>query len=125
VSVRWEGDAAKQLVRDRVAQSLIAIAALVQGEHMRDLSQSYPPASRPGEFPHGRTWNLRSSVDYEPKSKADVAATGRIRIGYQERAKYIVWLVQWGRKWLMDTVERVRPRIDSVLKSINATVERK
>lgn len=111
----WNGDAMKANRRDQLAKRLIAAAIILQTEHTADLSSTYPPASKPGEFPHGRTWNLRSAIDYEPKTAAEVARDMEVRVGYQQRAWYILRLVKLGRKSLRDTMKRVRGRINQML----------
>lgn len=67
---------------------LIACAISVQSQAKRDFSTSYPPASKPGEFPHGRTWNLRESIMYDPDDPVKVGREGQVRIGYSTRAPY-------------------------------------
>ena len=55
---------------------ILAAAVLLQAEHKRDLSKTYPPASRPGQYPAARTLNLRDSVTVVP-------IPGGWRIGYR------------------------------------------
>lgn len=88
---------------------LKAAAALLQAEHKRDLSKTYPPASKPGQFPAARTFNLRDSVVVVPIPNG-------YRVGYLVNAEYIVWLVKRGRKALLDTVTRVGPRLNKVMR---------
>lgn len=111
----WNGNDAKRQVREQLAKRLITCAIALQGDHTADLSTSYPPASTPGQFPHGRTWNLRSAVDYEPKSVAEVAAKLEVRVGYQARAAYILALIRMKRLSLRDTLKRIRPRLNRLL----------
>lgn len=122
MAATWNGDAAKRLVRERAAKALLAAAATLVAEHKRDLSTSYPPASRAGEFPHGRTWNLRSAVDSEPKSVAEVAQSLRVRVGYRRNAEYILYLVKAKRSWLLDTARRIQDRLRAMLAGVGGTV---
>jgi hypothetical protein len=111
----WHGEAAKQRWRDEMAKRLIACAITLQSEHTGDLSTSYPPASAPGQYPRRRTGNLQSSVSYEPTSVAEVAKRLEVRVGYQRRANYIVWLIGSGRLALHATLNRIRSQLQAML----------
>lgn len=87
---------------------ILAAAVLLQAEHKRDLSKTYPPASTPGQYPAARTLNLRDSVTV-------VEIPGGYRIGYLVNAAYIVPLVKRGRLGVLDTLARIRPRLLKIL----------
>ena len=96
-------------IEGRLNRRLLAAAVLLQAEHKRDLSKTYPPASVPGQFPAARTLNLRDSVTVVP-------IEGGYRIGYLVNAEYIVWLVKRGRLGIVDTLNRIRPRINRIIR---------
>lgn len=95
-------------VEARLRQRLLAAAVLLQAEHKRDLSRTFPPASQPGQFPAARTLNLRDSVTVVP-------IPGGHRVGYLANAGYVVFLAGRGRRTLIDTVNRIRPKLQKVL----------
>lgn len=115
---KGDAETAKANFRRDVAKGLLACAAMTQAEEMKELSRSYPPASKANEHPARRTGNLQSAVDYEPKSVDEVARTLRVTVGYQRRAWYIVPLVIRGRLWLANTVERIRPKLAALFAKV-------
>lgn len=92
-----------------IRRRLLAAAVLLQAEHKRDLSKTFPPASSPGQFPAARTFNLRDSV-------AVVPIKDGYRVGYLANAAYIVWLVKRGRLGIIDTLQRIRPRVNRIIR---------
>src|SRR6202011_2725664 len=71
VTVTWNGDRLMAQMRAAAAARILTAGSLLVAEAKRDYSRSNPrphdnPAPR-GEFPRGRTWNLRDSVTMEPK----------------------------------------------------------
>ena len=88
---------------------LLAAAVLLQAEHKRDLSKTFPPASIPGQFPAARTFNLRDSVTVVP-------IRGGFRVGYLQNADYIVWLIKGKRLGIHDTARRIMPRLNRILR---------
>lgn len=96
-------------IAGRIRNRLIAAAVLLQAEHKRDLSKTFPPASAPGQFPAARTLNLRDSVTV-------VEIQDGFRVGYLVNAQYIVPLVKRGRLGIYDTAGRVRPRMQKLIR---------
>jgi len=96
-------------IEARLNRRLLAAAVLLQAEHKRDLSKTYPPASVPGQFPAARTLNLRDSVTVVP-------IPGGYRVGYRVNAEYIVYLVKRGRLGIVDTLSRIRPRMNRIIR---------
>ena len=96
-------------IEQRLNRRLLAAAVLLQAEHKGDLSKTYPPASAPGQFPAARTFNLRDSPTVVP-------IPGGYRVGYLVNASYIVWLVKRGRLGLIDTLNRIRPRLLKIIR---------
>lgn len=96
-------------LQDQLGKSLLLAAVVVQSEMKKSLNTPYPPASKPGEFPHYRTGNLRESIVIDPSTPAECAALGRVRIGYAKRAHYGAILeVARQRLGLVATVKRLR-----------------
>ena len=95
------------------ADELLKLAVLTQAEHKADLSRRATPPphhadpSRPGQFPAGRTWNLRDSVAISPSTKAEIGREMRVRVGYLEGAKYGAFLAARGFLSLEATLHRI------------------
>lgn len=105
-----ENDAA-----ERSAAILARAAILIQMSLKQNLSKSFPPASKVGEFPHGRTWGGRDAVDYEPKSLSELKTAQRVRIGFQDNAWYMPVLeVYKGRLGMVETVRRILPQLQEL-----------
>jgi hypothetical protein len=109
------GEALEDVVRRArlaLASRLLAAAVLLQAEAKRDYSRSNPyphdnPAPR-GEFPRGRTWNLRDSIAIVPTTPQAIAAAGQtVRVGYLPAAFYGAALANRGWKGIEDTYDRV------------------
>jgi hypothetical protein len=107
-------DARRELDR-RVGELLIRAAVAAQSELTTALGRSYPPASRPGEFPARRTGNLQSAVMYEPANVEAAGRQRRVRVGYAARAWYGAILeLKRGRKGLRDVLAAVAARIKGI-----------
>lgn len=114
---RW--DQLEHTVREQLARRLLAAAAMLQSEAKRDYSSSNPaphktPAPR-GEFPRGRTWNLRDAVEIFPRDLAEIARRGKVRVGITKNAFYGAILKQRGWKGIRDTYSRVKPALAKLL----------
>ncbi len=99
----------------RVGVCLIAAAVDVVSEQKRRMSKSFPPASKPGEYLRGRTWNAREGVVYGPTNAEQVGREGKIRIGYTLAAWYAAWwetLAKKKRLGLMDSLAAVKDRVN-------------
>jgi hypothetical protein len=107
-------------LREELAKRVLAAAVLLQAETKRDYSRSNPrphnnPAPR-GEFPRGRTWNLRDGIAIIPATVEGVMAEGgRVRVGYLPAAFYGVVLANKGWKGIKDTYVRVRQQLAKIL----------
>ena len=118
-SLRWNGDQVDAQLRAAAAKRLLAAALVLQAESKADYGRSNPaphanPAPR-GEFPRGRTWNLRDGVAIEPADLATVAKTLRVRVGWLSAARYGYFLQARGWKGIRDTLARTLPRLRQVL----------
>lgn len=92
----------------QVQRRVLAAAVLLQAEHKRNLSSTFPPASRPGEYPAARTLNLRDSVTVVPIRDG-------YRVGYAANAGYIVHLARRNRLTVIDTARRIAPQLRKIL----------
>ncbi len=102
-----------------VAKRLLAGGLLLQAEAKRDLSRSNPaphanPAP-PGQFPRGRTWNLRDGVVVDPAAVDAVRRTMRVRVGLLGGAWYGEALRRRGWLGIPDTARRIAGRLKALL----------
>lgn len=103
-------------IEKRIGQVLLVIAIEVQSEETNSLGRSYPPASKPGEFPARRTGNLQSSILYEPDSLLAVAKKKLVRIGYAAKAWYGGDLeVLRARKGLVFVMEKLKGKLEALV----------
>lgn len=106
--------------RRALATRLLAAAALLQAEAKRDYSVSNPaphdnPAPR-GQFPRGRTWNLRDSIAVSPNNVPAIMANDMVvRVGYLPGAFYGAVLANRGWKGIRDTYLRVRSTLRKII----------
>ena len=78
----WNGEAAILEIFNATAEGLLRAAAYFQAGYRELLAVPYPPASKPGQFPHFRSGHGVLSVDFDPQTIAEVARTQTIRLGY-------------------------------------------
>jgi len=108
--------------RQSVAERLVACAVTLQSQEMANLSVAnpypYKTPSAPGEYPKARTFNLRNSIEYHPTALDEIKRTLRIRVGYAARGFYGPILATKGRKWMLDTLELIRPTLAKLLAGI-------
>lgn len=116
MTLRWRGEQAKEALRLEMAKRLLAAAVLLQSELKRELSDPYPPASVPGQFPRLRTGWLRSHVLIAPASVAEIARTLEVRLGYARNARYGVYLeLKLKRLGLLAASRKYKARLRQVL----------
>lgn len=90
------------------AGQLLKFARLVVNDYRESISRQYPPASKKGQFPARRTGNLRRSTVVRPRSVAEVAATGQVKVGFLQRAWYgVVLEYEMDRVGLNASVEKI------------------
>lgn len=101
-------------VKATLDQRVLAAAVLLQGEHKRDLSKMNPSPhltpSKPGQYPRARTLNLRNAVTVKKLGPE------RYRVGYLKSAWYIVALAKIKRLTVVDTAERIKPRMIRIIR---------
>lgn len=104
-------------IQRHAAERLLAVATAFQAEAKKDYSRrSNPfPHDHPapkGQWPAGRTWNLRDSIAIDPPTVAGIVAAGLVvRVGVLTTAHYGAILTAKGWLGLRDTLRRVRSRL--------------
>jgi hypothetical protein len=108
----WYGEQEKRRINLLVARKMIAAAEVLRDRHRDDLGVGYPPASRPGEFPHRRTGRMQLSVTVTPSVPEQVVETRTVQVSYHpDVARYAATLKASGRLEIADTAARVRPEM--------------
>lgn len=82
MALTWNGQAAILEIYNATAQGLLNASAYFQAHYRQMLSTPYPPASRPGQYPHYRSGHGWLSVDFDPQTVSAVAQSMTIRLGY-------------------------------------------
>lgn len=103
-------------IERRAAERLLAVAVAFQAEAKKDYSRRSNPfphdkPSKPGQWPAGRTWNLRDSIAVSPATVDAIMKAGEVRVGILRNAFYGAVLTARGWKGLKDTLARVRGRL--------------
>jgi hypothetical protein len=107
-----------KLTREQIAEGLLRAAILFQQVHRQSLSKTFPPASKIGQYPAARTFNLRDSVTYQPGTLAEIGKELKVKLGYFEHAWYGARLeLKMGRLGLEHTMDRLRHQIAALLGS--------
>ena len=108
-------------VQLEAATRLLQAAFVLQTEMKQNLSTSYPPASMPGEYPHGRTWGGRDGCVVQPDTPEGIVQTGYVRIGFLQNAWYIPYLeMEKGRLGLFHCYELLKPQLDRIISGSKA-----
>ena len=99
------------------AKRLLRAAVFFQQHHQQQLQTSFPPASKPGEYPHKRTGFGIANVVYGPTDVAGIIAAGfKVRVGEVRNAFYMVLLERKrGRLGFEKSAETLRPIIAAIL----------
>ena len=122
--LEWMGDRLEKDLFAAAGAILLQAAITLQGLHKKDLSKSNPPPlhinpSKRGEYPRGRTWNLRDSVAFEPMMLSSIVREQSVRVGYRKGAEYGVILGElMGRKWLENSLIENEARILQSLQGV-------
>lgn len=76
MSLTWNGDAALRSIQAHLDTNARAALKMIVDEMTAVVGSPYPPASNPGEPPHRRTGDLRSSISFTyANGKGQIAAT--------------------------------------------------
>lgn len=112
-----------QLVKraqEGLARRLLTAAVVLQAQAKGDYSKSNPaphlnPAPR-GQFPRGRTWNLRDSIAIQPTTIAGIIREGQtVRVGYLPAAFYGAALANRGWKGITDSYASVLGEVEKII----------
>lgn len=97
-SFRWFGDQTRALVGAAYVDRLRQMGEYLVARVRRNISVPAPPPSRPGEFPHTDTGELRRLTGYWLDAKA-------LRLSIVNYAAYALWLeLTAGRSFLRRTL---------------------
>lgn len=91
-----------------VAKKILRNMLILQAAHKQNLRIANPPPkhsnpAKPGQYPHGRTWNARDGVVTEPRNLGTIAQTLTGRTGILINAAYMAILKNKGWKGIEDT----------------------
>jgi|SRR5579883_840524 len=116
VATTWNGDANLEALKRRAAANLLAAAVFFENAHRQRLGVPNPPphadSSKPGEYPRLRTGFGQKGLTHYPRTVAEVAKLGYVRVGFVENARYMVILeVARDRLGLLRTLEDLRPQL--------------
>lgn len=104
----WDIDAVAGVYVTRAFNKLVRGGILLRNLHRQDLSVKYPPASKPGEFPHRRTGRLLGGILVE----AD--ATNRT-VKIASTTPYNLPLMRSGRRTLWHSYRLHEPQIQKAV----------
>lgn len=101
----------------QAATNLLEAAFYLQAGFKDKLSTSYPPASTPGQYPHGRTWGGRDAVVVQPSTPEEITQTGYVRIGFLKMTfDYMTYLsFQKGRLGLLHCYAEMKPQLEQII----------
>ena len=103
-------------VREEVAKRMAVAAVTFQTNLKTQLSTSYPPASVPGEYPHGRTWFGRNNLIVTPTAPTEIASGGKVAVGFRKPAFYMVYLeTDLDRKGILSLFESMQQQLGQIL----------
>lgn len=60
--VQWRGPQVKAALAAEMGKRMVEVEKFVRGQYQQNVGLPYPPASRPGEFPHVRSGRLFRGV---------------------------------------------------------------
>lgn len=107
-------------VRQEAAKRFLAAALTLQSAHRGDLSVGNPsPHNHPapvGDYPRLRTGGLRANIALSTTSLSEIARTGSVSVGYRPAGMHGLYLAAKGWKGILDTYQRVKGRIEAILK---------
>src|SRR5262245_2968979 len=104
----------QEMVSNRAALCLLKAAAILVSEYQINVTKSFPPASRRGEFPRFRTGTGRSAAAYRPDSVGGVIRNDfKVDAGLLKPGLHMAWLeLAFGRLGFNETFRRSRSRLE-------------
>lgn len=120
MALKWNGDKLLAEMEDKVAQGLLRGAVFFQTTHRNKLNRSnprpYDNPSKPGEYPKARTGFGRSNHTFQPSTVSGIKAEGRVRIGYNRNAFYMLVLeMAKGRLGLRNTLDAITSQLRRIV----------
>lgn len=121
MSLKFNGEAAKQAALDDGAERLLAAAVFYQTQLMQRLNKMNPrpwkTPSKPGEYPRKRTGFAQSNILASAKSIKEVIDQGMtVKLGVATNAAYLLILEFYrGRKGFLDLMTEIEPQIKAIL----------
>lgn len=103
-------------IREEAAAHILEAGLLLDSALKGQLSTSYPPASVPGQYPHGRTWGGRDSATVSSSDPKEIARLGNLRVGFVSNGWYMPYLeLQKGRLGIFHLYEQMKSSIGAIL----------
>ena len=105
---------------ERLAGSLLIAAAItMQTAYKRHVSASFPPASKPGEYPRWRTGTGREATGYDPEAPDEAGRARAVRVGWGKSGDHMGILEYFrGRKGLRDVGQELRGQLQAILDQV-------
>lgn len=111
----WKGDEFADGLRRDVAQRLILQAITLESEEKRNVSRSFPPASKEDEYPKFRTGTGREATTYRPTSVDEVMAKGYVEVGVSAAGKHMAILeIVFRRKGFRATLAAIADKLRAI-----------
>lgn len=104
-------------IKYRFAQRVLAAGWELVNELQSKLNVKFPPASRPGEYPHYRTRGGHDAVTLRPQTPEEVINNGmRVHVGFLKSGFYMMVLeVKRKRLGLLYTYNKMKPRLARII----------
>jgi hypothetical protein len=101
-----------------LAADRLLLAAKVLRSQLRDrINTPYPPASKPGEYPHRRSGTGYRELFIIPETPEGIVQNGMdVWIGWSNLAWYMPFLeLKRDRKGIFSLLEELRPRLAEII----------
>lgn len=114
--VEFNEQAANDYIEQRTGQLLIAAAITMQSQYKRNVSTSFPPASKENEYPHFRTGTGREATGYEPEDPRAAGKAKAVRVGWSKAGDHMGILELFrSRKGLRAVAAELATQIGKIL----------
>jgi hypothetical protein len=116
MGTQWNGEQSKRQIQKLATRRLQVFAQAVVEHTQRELGVSFPPASRPGQFPRKRTGLLQRTVFVGPVMET----SNSTRVGVYYGVDYGEYLLRRGRKGPADVVKLLAPQYAAITAGVTA-----